>query len=60
VTRAKLQLVGVAAMLISCKYEEIYPPEIKDFIYITDNAYNIKELLDMEGRILLALNFEIT
>jgi len=50
----------VAALLISCKYEEIYPPEIKDFVYITDNAYDIKELLDMEGKILLALNFDIT
>ncbi len=34
-------------MLIACKYEEIYPPQvilfdnkIKDFINVTDNAYN--------------------
>lgn len=39
ITRRKLQLVGIAAMLISSKYEEIYPPEIKDFTYITDRAY---------------------
>jgi hypothetical protein len=31
--------VGVTAMLIASKYEEIYPPTVKDFVYITDNAY---------------------
>jgi len=29
VPRAKLQLVGVTALLIACKYEEIYPPEVR-------------------------------
>ena len=37
--RNNLQLVGVTAMLIASKYEEIYAPEIRDFVYITDNAY---------------------
>lgn len=40
IPRQKLQLVGVAAMLIATKYEEIYPPEVKDFEYVTDRAYN--------------------
>jgi hypothetical protein len=31
--------VGVTAMLIASKYEEIYAPEVRDFVYITDNAY---------------------
>lgn len=39
VSKSKLQLVGVSALLIACKYEEIYPPEVKDFVYITDRAY---------------------
>ena len=39
VSRTKLQLVGVTALLIACKYEEIYPPEVRDCVYITDNAY---------------------
>lgn len=26
-------------MLIASKYEEIYAPEIRDFVYITDKAY---------------------
>jgi len=32
--------VGVAAMLIATKYEEIYPPTVKDFIFMTKNAYS--------------------
>lgn len=60
VTRKVLQLVGVAAMHIACKYEEIYPPESNDFVYITDNAYSKKELLETEYKILKTLNFNLT
>lgn len=60
VTRQKLQLVGVAAMLIASKYEEIYPPEVKDFEYVTDRAYTREEILDMEGKIISCLNFNLT
>jgi hypothetical protein len=38
VSRTKLQLVGCAAMLLACKYEEIYVPEILDFVHISDKA----------------------
>jgi len=40
VGKSRLQLVGVTALLIASKYEEIYPPELKDFVYITDKAYS--------------------
>ena len=50
--RTKLQLVAVAAMLISAKYEEIYAPMVRDFVYITDNAYTREEILEMESRML--------
>ncbi|GMH52116.1 hypothetical protein TL16_g01159, partial [Triparma laevis f. inornata] len=60
VPRAKLQLVGVTAFLIACKYEEIYPPEVRDCVYITDNAYTRQEVLDMEQDMLETLQFHIT
>ena len=59
-TRVKLQLVGVTSMFIASKYEEIYPPELKDFVYITDNAYVKSQVLDMESKMLGSLNFDIT
>ena len=37
-SRKKLQLLGVSAMMIACKLEEIYAPEIKDFVYISDEV----------------------
>lgn len=46
-------------MLIATKYEEIYPPLLKDFVYITDNIYKAQEILDMEKSILFALDFDL-
>jgi len=59
VNRSTLQLVGVAAMLVASKYEEIYAPEIKDFVYITDQAYNEKTIITMEIKILEGLHFNL-
>ena len=60
ISRKNLQLVGIASLLISCKYEEIYLPSIKSFIYITDNAYEKEELLEMERNILSNLGYDIS
>ncbi|CDW78450.1 UNKNOWN [Stylonychia lemnae] len=60
VTKSRLQLVGVTALLIASKYEEIYPPELKDFVFITDKAYTKEHLLAMEFNILSVLSFDIT
>ena len=60
VSREQLQLVGICSMLIACKYEEIYAPEIKDFVYITDKAYSLEEVLEMENNILRFLDFNLT
>jgi len=60
VRRNKLQLVGVTAMFISSKVEEMYAPEINDFVYITDNAYTAGEIRQMELRILNTLGFNFS
>ena len=114
VDRENLQLVGISALFISSKYEEIYPPHTKvrepqiqkkpigsgqlfswlpagfsgrliitagsrkasaplqpptllttlpfrqDFIEVTDRTYTKYQLFEMEGKILQALDFEIT
>ena len=48
IKKGDVQLVGVAALLIATKYEEIYPPTVKDFIYLTDNTYTKEKILQME------------
>jgi len=60
VSRTKLQLVGCTAMLIAAKYEEIYAPEVRDFVYISDQAYTKDQILAMESIMLNTLGFYIT
>ena len=50
----------MTALLIACKYEEIYPPELKDFVFITDRAYTKEDVLQMEQLILWALAFDLS
>merc|ERR1712212_342386 len=60
IKKADLQLAGVAAMLIASKCEEMYPPDIEDFVYITNYSYDADQLRAMEVRILSALKFEVS
>ncbi|GAU36526.1 hypothetical protein TSUD_316520, partial [Trifolium subterraneum] len=41
------------------KYEEITPPKAVDFCEITDNNYDLEEVIKMEAGILKSLNFEM-
>lgn len=47
-SRRNLQLVGVTAMFIASKYEEMYPPVLKDFVYITDDTYTVDQIIATE------------
>ncbi|PWZ30164.1 Cyclin-A1-1 [Zea mays] len=60
ISRQRLQLLGVACMLIAAKYEEICAPQVEEFCYITDNTYFRDEVLDMEASVLNYLKFEMT
>jgi len=60
VERSNLQLVGVSALLLASKYEEIYPPELKDLVYITDKAYTQEQILQMEEKMVKALKYRMT
>jgi len=59
VMRKRLQLVGVAAMFVASKFEEITPPELHDWVFICDNAYTKEDLLKMECTMLSTLSFQI-
>jgi len=60
VHKSQLQLVGVAAMFLASKIEEVYAPEINDFVYITDNAYTEEEIRSTELRLLNTLCFDFS
>ena len=59
IERSNYQLVGICALLIACKHEEINLPNPKDFLFITENAYSSEQLYKMEYDILNSINFEI-
>lgn len=59
VPKNQLQLVGVTSMFLAAKYEEMYPPEIGDFTFVTDHTYTKAQIREMEMTILRALNFTI-
>ena len=46
-------------MFIASKYEEMYAPEIGDFVYITDRAYTESQIREMEMKILDTLEFDL-
>nr|ODN98834.1 cyclin [Cryptococcus depauperatus CBS 7855] len=60
VSLVKLQLVGVTAMFIAAKYEEILAPSVEEFVYMTENGYSKDEILKGERIILQTLDFEVS
>ncbi|GAB4850546.1 G2/mitotic-specific cyclin S13-6, variant 2 [Ancistrocladus abbreviatus] len=47
VPRKELQLVGISSMLIASKYEEIWAPQVNDFVCISDRAYVSEQMENM-------------
>ncbi|CEH18289.1 b-type cyclin 2 [Ceraceosorus bombacis] len=60
VSLAKLQLVGVTAMFVAAKYEEILAPSVKEFVHMTENGYSRDEILKGERIILSTLDFNVS
>lgn len=54
-----LRLLGIACMFVASKYEEIYAPELRDFVWIFQNMFTSDQILEMEYEILRTLNFDI-
>lgn len=59
VTKDSLQLLGAAALLIACKYDERTPPLIDDFLFICDGAYKRTQLLKMEITVFKSIDFDL-
>ncbi|XP_057204284.1 G2/mitotic-specific cyclin-B1-like isoform X2 [Triplophysa rosa] len=59
VPKKYFQLVCVTAMLIASKYEEIYPPTVGDFAFVTDGTYTCEDMRRMEKIILKTLNYSL-
>ncbi|KAI0671587.1 cyclin-like protein [Trametes maxima] len=60
VSLMKLQLVGVTAMFIAAKYEEILAPSVEEFVFMTERGYTKEEILKGERIMLQTLDFKIS
>lgn len=59
VDRSTYQLVGSTALFLASKYEEVYPPELSDFVFVCDDAFSKKHMLRMEMDIVKKLDFRM-
>lgn len=55
VTKSQLQCLGIAALLIAGKYEEIYPPDLKTILKVVNHVVTKEEVLQMEAKVLMQL-----
>lgn len=60
VSLVKFQLVGVTAMFVAAKYEEIMAPSVEEFVYMTENGYTRDDILKGEKILLSTLDFKIS
>ena len=58
--RSRLQLIGITACWIASKHEEIWPPEVRDCVYIAANTYTNQEILECERDVATLLSFRFT
>jgi cyclin B len=59
-SRGKLSLLGVAAILIAGKYEEIYPPHLSSYIALAEKKLTAEDCLQMELSVLSTLNYDLS
>ena len=57
IKKTELHLIGISAMLIATKYEEIYAPDLKDLLAVSENKFTKDEVLKMEFTMLSTLEF---
>lgn len=60
IMRDRLQLLGITTLFIASKYEEIYPPQLKEYLRVCDRTFSKNELLEMEADVINGLNFKLT
>ncbi|NWW94789.1 CCNE1 protein, partial [Rhynochetos jubatus] len=59
VAKRMVQLIGVSSLFIAAKIEEVYPPRLHQFAYVTDGACTENEIISMEIIIMKALNWNL-
>jgi len=56
----KIQLVGITALFVASKYEEVMCPSIMHFLNMADGGYDVNEMLKAERYLLQTLDFDMS
>ncbi|RZC32432.1 G2/mitotic-specific cyclin-A [Asbolus verrucosus] len=59
VIKEKFQLVGATAMMIAGKMEEVYPPDTREWAFLTGDAFTVRQIIKMEQLMLKILKFDM-
>ena len=57
IDKTNFQLLGVAALFIASKYNQIHTFQADKYIYVCDGLYSLVQLFEMESCILIATDF---
>lgn len=60
ISKGKLPLLGVVAILIAGKYEEIYPPHLRNYLSLLDKGFTVQDCIKMEVLVLSTLNYDLS
>lgn len=60
IAREELQLLGITCLLVAAKYEEINPPPVERFAYVTDSACSADDIVTVEAEVARALDFKLS
>ncbi|KAI0172025.1 A/B/D/E cyclin [Hypoxylon sp. FL1284] len=56
----RVQLVGITAMFIAAKYEEVLSPHVSNYRHVADDGFSDAEILSAERFILETLNYDLS
>lgn len=60
ISLVKFQLVGLTALFVAAKYEEVICPSISHFLHMTDGGYGVEEIIKAERYMLSTLSFDLS
>lgn len=58
-SKEQLQLLGITALFMASKFEDICPPKLTYLCYLCEDVYQPKDIVQLESEILMLLDFNL-
>lgn len=59
ISKEEFECLGVTVLHIAGKYEEIYPPDLKTILRVTNSICSHRAVVEMEFKVLQTLEFQV-